>query len=102
MYLPKIVPHDYLQFAWKELVLISLNFVLFEKQTYRSRAGIENFGNQHSADEIPENQVKDQKEEIGFTAHLTRRTWSPRKVKLQWESPGERIRDGGDNIHSPD
>ena len=101
MYLPKIVPHDYLQFAWKELVLISPNFILFEKQTYRSRSGTENFGNQHSADKVPENKVKQQKEKIGFMAYLTRRARSPCQVELQWESPRERVRDGGDDIRSP-
>jgi hypothetical protein len=59
-------------------------------------------GKHKSAYKIPNEDVKDQKEEIAFTTSLTGRTRSPGFIKLQRESPEEGIRNGGDDIRPPE
>lgn len=55
-----------------------------------------------AAYKIPKQEVKDQKEGTGFIAHLAGWAGSPGLVELQWESPGEGVRNGGDNVGTPE
>jgi hypothetical protein len=55
-----------------------------------------------AAYKIPKQDVKDQKEEIGFIAYLAGWAGSPGLVELQGESPGEGVRNGGDDVGTPE